>query len=296
MSTIIETPPTGGKFSKYKIPAGVRIICDNAFKECRNLTEVTIPPTVNFIGDHAFADCSSLNAIVLPESLVYIGNGAFDFNGDSNFINRIVLPSSIELIDGNPFSHNCKITSKSSKYVVVDDVLYSSDMTRLLSYCNQKDAFTIPTGVKIIGKDAFRNSNLKSIVFPNTVEVIECNAFEGNSFPKLKLPGSLKKISEYAFSWCGIGCLEVSSTIEFLDKKEEMLKYLFCETECKLLKVPKNSINYFKELFSNSEINVFTDEDIYHKYTNSIKIAIYTENMMPDLNFADYTIGHYLFR
>ena len=39
--------------------------------------------------------------------------------------------------------------------------------------------------------------------------------------------------------------------------------------------------------------NVFTDEDIYHKYTNSIKIAIYTENMMPDLNFADYTIGHY---
>ena len=39
--------------------------------------------------------------------------------------------------------------------------------------------------------------------------------------------------------------------------------------------------------------NVFTNEDIYSKYTNSIKIAIYTENVMPDLNLADYIIGHY---
>ena len=39
--------------------------------------------------------------------------------------------------------------------------------------------------------------------------------------------------------------------------------------------------------------NVFTDEDIQNKYNNSIKIAIYTENIMPDLNLADYIIGHY---
>ena len=39
--------------------------------------------------------------------------------------------------------------------------------------------------------------------------------------------------------------------------------------------------------------NVFTKEDEYLKYNNSIKIAIYTENFMPDLNLADYAIGHY---
>jgi len=261
MSTLVETSPTGGKFSKYKIPTGVRIICDKAFKECRNLTEVTIPPTVNFIGEQAFADCSSLDTIDLPESLVYIGNGAFDFNGDNNHISRMVLPPSIELIDGNPFSHNCKITSKSSKYVVVDDVLYSSDMTRLLSYCNQKDTFSIPRGVKVIGKEAFRGSNLKSINFPSTIEVIECNAFEGNNFPVLKLPVSLKSISKHAFSWCGIGCLEITSMISFLDEKKERLKYLYPGTECNLLKVPHNSINYFKELFSGQEIYTIIDED-----------------------------------
>ena len=39
--------------------------------------------------------------------------------------------------------------------------------------------------------------------------------------------------------------------------------------------------------------NVFTQEDIKPKYNNAIKIAIYTENIMPDLNLADYAIGHY---
>ena len=38
--------------------------------------------------------------------------------------------------------------------------------------------------------------------------------------------------------------------------------------------------------------NVFTKEDINKKYRNSIKIAIYTENEMPDLNLADYIIAH----
>ena len=39
--------------------------------------------------------------------------------------------------------------------------------------------------------------------------------------------------------------------------------------------------------------NVFEDVDIYNRYNNSIKIAIYTENEMPDLNLADYVMGHY---
>ena len=39
--------------------------------------------------------------------------------------------------------------------------------------------------------------------------------------------------------------------------------------------------------------NVFTNEDIQNKYNNSIKIAFYSENVMPDLNLADYIISHF---
>ena len=39
--------------------------------------------------------------------------------------------------------------------------------------------------------------------------------------------------------------------------------------------------------------NVFSDEDQKPEYQNAIKIAVYTENIIPDINSADYIIGHY---
>ena len=39
--------------------------------------------------------------------------------------------------------------------------------------------------------------------------------------------------------------------------------------------------------------NVFGSRHLSQKYNKSIKIAIYTENYFPDLNEADYAIGHY---
>lgn len=38
--------------------------------------------------------------------------------------------------------------------------------------------------------------------------------------------------------------------------------------------------------------NVFGNEHLNYKYNNSVKIAIFTENKIPDLNEADYAIGH----
>lgn len=38
--------------------------------------------------------------------------------------------------------------------------------------------------------------------------------------------------------------------------------------------------------------NVFSNEDMNYKYDDTIKIAIYTENIMPDINYADYIFGH----
>ena len=39
--------------------------------------------------------------------------------------------------------------------------------------------------------------------------------------------------------------------------------------------------------------NVFGTEHLNPKYNNTIKIAIFTENIFPDFNEADYIIGHY---
>ena len=39
--------------------------------------------------------------------------------------------------------------------------------------------------------------------------------------------------------------------------------------------------------------NVFNGEDIKPQYKNAIRIAVFTENIMPDINNADYILGHY---
>ena len=39
--------------------------------------------------------------------------------------------------------------------------------------------------------------------------------------------------------------------------------------------------------------NVFGNEHLNPKYNKAIKIAIFTENKIPDFNEADYIIGHY---
>ena len=39
--------------------------------------------------------------------------------------------------------------------------------------------------------------------------------------------------------------------------------------------------------------NIFNSDDMNSNYSKCIRIAIYTENIMPDINYADYVLGHY---
>ena len=39
--------------------------------------------------------------------------------------------------------------------------------------------------------------------------------------------------------------------------------------------------------------NCYNDFDLKYKYKNVIRIALYTENMMPDINHADYALGNF---
>ena len=55
-----------------EIQDGVIEIGNNAFSGCKNLTEITIPASVTEIGRQAFADCTGL------KSLTYLGNSDLD--------------------------------------------------------------------------------------------------------------------------------------------------------------------------------------------------------------------------
>ena len=82
-------------------------------------------------------------------------------------------------------------------------------------------------------------------------------------------------------------------------KKEIKIKSIGLDNKAYHVKWLKNKldeefiINFVDDNPDYLIYNCFTDEYLEPKYKNAIKIAIYTENVMPDLNLADYVIGHY---
>ena len=96
-----------------------------------------------------------------------------------------------------------------------------------------------------------------------------------NINPELKKSRISKKKKEIRIK--SIGLFDRKNHIEWLKKKLD---------DEFIIKFVKDNPDYLI-------YNVFTNKDVEPKYKNAIKIAIYTENVMPDLNLGDYTIGHY---
>jgi len=62
--------------SKSFIPNTVKIIDNQAFAGCHNLSSITIPDSVTAIGKGTFVNCG-LTSIIIPKSVISIGDSAF---------------------------------------------------------------------------------------------------------------------------------------------------------------------------------------------------------------------------
>ena len=122
---------------------------------------------------------------------------------------------------------------------------------------------------------------------------------------------NLFKVSDYFIM--NLNAKEYKDISKYITNKYNILKQpknLIFKKEIKIKCIglfnKSNHINWLKSKLDDEFIltfdeddpdyliyNVFTQEDIEPKYKTAIKIAIYTENVMPDLNLADYSIGHY---
>ena len=54
-------------------------IGEEAFSNCRSLTEITIPDSVTTIDGAAFIFCESLTEITIPDSVTYLGGSVFSY-------------------------------------------------------------------------------------------------------------------------------------------------------------------------------------------------------------------------
>ena len=194
---------------------------DLAFIGCKNLTgTLQLPNKIEFIGKCAFWDCSNLSGnITLPESLVSLGDSAFGrcygLNGS------FYLPDGLEY-NSTMLSQTgiteIQVSSSNHRYTTRDGVLYSKNMTTLVSCPPAKaGTVTIPEGVTEIAKAAFYWCEFINgeLVLPKGLQSIGAWAFlEAGFTGDLIIPDSVVSIGHSAFAGANFdGYLKISTNI-----------------------------------------------------------------------------------
>lgn len=133
------------------IPSSVTIIEWSAFSGCTGLTSIKIPNSVKSIDSSAFQGCTALTNVSIPGSVMSVGEDAFEdtgyYNNRSNWDNNVLYLNNWLLDAREDLSGTYEI--KKGTVGVADGVF---------SGCAGLTGITIPDSVKIVGRDAFKDT------------------------------------------------------------------------------------------------------------------------------------------
>ena len=205
----LDSSPWNEIASKVKtvlIEEGVTSICDRAFFDFTNMTNITISNQVVSIGCCAFSNCQSLKSIEIPDSVTKIDEGAF-----SKCINllNITMPRKITTISAEEFS-GCE----SLKKFEIPNSVTTIGKSAFFS-CSSLEKIEIPNSVTTIGKDAFSScSSLENITIPDNITKLD-GTFSGcEQLVDVKLPSNIINIGDGTFSLCrNLESIEIPNSV-----------------------------------------------------------------------------------
>lgn len=198
----------GGTFTAYGhnetlltgelyIPSSVEYIGGGAFgahdgvKSVYFQNELILPEHMVYLGDGAFTGCAYMTGTVrIPDGLdevnrawpdqiggpAIIPQGVKRINGVGRGITSVYIPEGVEEIGELAFWENTKLTGK----------------------------VHIPSTVKKIGREAFRNTSITHVDLPEELEIIEEFTFQNCALLQdtIVIPSTVKQIRHNAFGGC----------------------------------------------------------------------------------------------
>lgn len=164
----------------------------NLFYGINTITSAVIPEGFKYIGNWAFNGCLKLKSISLPSTLKSINYQCF---------NRAIIES-IYIPDGCALGYGLF-----SGCTALKSVRLPADLTEipesLFSGCQALTQFEMPKGITKIGGNAFRESGIESLHFPDVITKIEYQVcYYCNKLKEVKLPAHFTEIDERAFNYC----------------------------------------------------------------------------------------------
>ena len=200
------------------IPDGITKICDEVFKEKKDLKTVIFPGTLKAIGEQAFAKCQSITEIDLPDGIERLGKGSFygckslsKVNipdslieiGSSAFnscfaLTEITLGRNVEVIGEGAFSY-CEMLRK----IILNEKI-KKILPNTFSSCSALSDVSLPDGLEELGEQAFEYcTSLEKIIIPSGVKKIESGTFrQCRLLKEVSLPDGITEIEDRAFGDC----------------------------------------------------------------------------------------------
>ena len=188
------------------LPDQIEAMDYGVFNECTVLEKVVLPKNLTDIYDSMFSGCSALSEINIPESVTYIGDLSFSRSG----IKKLSIPAGVSYIEPSAF-YNCDalesitIDGKNEHYTVVDNSLYTKDMTAIVHYVGSKGqtSFKLPDSVTRVCDSAFSGANELLNLDISSAYQLDYSAVSGcKSLKSVKLSEHLIEIPSSCFQSC----------------------------------------------------------------------------------------------
>ena len=192
---LFSTNQNGGRtaLKRVTLGSGVKVLDQNAFRNCTGLEELIFTDTLETIGKEAFYGCSSLKTLEIPKGVTNLEAYAFYGCGFESF----TVPDHIRTLGMGIFQRCSNL-----KNVKLPDGIREIPTAAFSE--SGLEAYSIPESVVAVHPNAFLGcKHLKTVEIPGSVSVIEQSVFAScDALEEFTVPAHITLVGERAFTYC----------------------------------------------------------------------------------------------